>query len=92
VADEGEQTSDVERDQIVLGLALRKLRDRAKLTQEQLAGRIGIDVTYVSHVERGKRGVRWHTVMRFLRALDASLSDLAAAIGESSGARRRKPR
>lgn len=85
MADEGEQTSDAVRDQIALGLALRKLRERAGLTQEQLAGRMGIvDFAYVSHVERGKRGVRWHTVLRFLRALDADLSDLAAAIGEGS--------
>jgi len=68
------------RDQAVLGRALRELRDRAGITQEQLAERIGIDLTYVSRVERGKRGVRWHTVMRFLRALDARVSDLAAVI------------
>jgi transcriptional regulator with XRE-family HTH domain len=76
------------RDQVVLGRALRELRDRAGITQEQLAGRIGIDITYVSRVERGKRGVRWHTVMRFLRALDASVWDFATLVEEHDRASR----
>jgi transcriptional regulator with XRE-family HTH domain len=78
--DDTGDTTDALRDQVVLGRALRALRDRAGITQGDLAVRIGIDLTYVSHVERGKRGVRWHTVMRFLRALDASLGDLTTAI------------
>jgi hypothetical protein len=31
-------------------------------------------------VERGQRGIRWNTAMRFLRALDADLYQLADAI------------
>ena len=80
MVDDTGDTTDALRDQVVLGRALRVLRDRAGITQGELAGRIGIDITYVSHVERGKRGVRWHTVMRFLRALDMSLRDLTTAI------------
>lgn len=67
-------------DQVVLGRALRELRDRAGLRQDELGARLGIDATYISQVENGRRGVRWHTVMRFLRALDASLADLASAV------------
>jgi transcriptional regulator with XRE-family HTH domain len=66
------------RDQIVLGLALRGLRDRAGLRQDELGARLGIDATYISQVENGRRGVRWHTVMRFLRALGSDLHELAA--------------
>ena len=77
-----EHTRDT--DLIVLGRALRALRDRAGLTQEQLADRLQMDATYVSRIERGRRGVQWLTVQRFLRALDASLGDLAAVIDESS--------
>ncbi|MGA8364509.1 MAG: helix-turn-helix transcriptional regulator [Solirubrobacteraceae bacterium] len=78
--DDTTDTTDAVRDQVILGRALRVLRDRAGLTQDELAERIGIDLTYVSRVERGKRGVRWHTVMRFLRALDMRLRDLTTAI------------
>lgn len=69
------------RDQVVLGRALRELRDRAELRQDELGARLGIDATYISQVENGRRGVRWHTVMRFLRALDVTVGDLAAVIG-----------
>jgi transcriptional regulator with XRE-family HTH domain len=86
VDDDTTDTTDAVRDQVILGRALRVLRDRAGLTQDELAERIGIDLTYVSRVERGKRGVRWHTVMRFLRALDASPSDLAALVEQHNKA------
>jgi transcriptional regulator with XRE-family HTH domain len=73
-------TDDATGDHRAVGLALRALRHRASLTQEELARRSGIDVTYVSQVENGRRGVRWHTVMRLLRGLDMSVSDLGAEI------------
>lgn len=85
-----EDTRDA--DLIVLGRALRVLRDRAGLTQEQLADRLQMDATYVSRIERGRRGVQWLTVQRFLRALDVSLGDLAVVIGESSSTQDRKRR
>ena len=87
--DDSTDSTDALRDQVILGRALRKLRDRTEFTQEQLAERIGIDLTYVSRVERGKRGVRWHTVMRFLRALDTSVSDFAAEIERQAKAAKR---
>jgi transcriptional regulator with XRE-family HTH domain len=52
------------------------------MTQEELARRLGIHSTYVSQVERGRRGVRWHTVMRFLDALGADLHQLGDALTE----------
>jgi transcriptional regulator with XRE-family HTH domain len=64
----------------VLGKALRELREQAGLTQEALAARVEIGATYVSQVENGHRGVRWHTLLAFLRALDADLRQLADAI------------
>lgn len=73
-------------DHRAVGRALRALRHRASLTQEELASRSGIDVTYVSQVENGRRGVRWHTVMRLLRGLGMSVSDLAAEIDKQAEA------
>lgn len=71
-------------DQIVLGRALRELRNRAGITQGELAVRMGIDLTYISRIERGKRGVRWHTVLRFLAALDSDLHELADAVDKAT--------
>jgi transcriptional regulator with XRE-family HTH domain len=76
---------DAAQDQLVLGRALHALRVQAGMTQDELALRLGIHSTYVSQVERGRRGVRWHTVMRFLDALGADLKQLAAAIERQSG-------
>jgi transcriptional regulator with XRE-family HTH domain len=75
-------TGDAARDHLTVGRALRALRHRASLTQEELATRSGIDVTYVSQVENGRRGVRWHTVMRLLRGLEMSVSDLGTEIAK----------
>lgn len=63
-----------------LGRALRSLRRRAGITQEELGARVGIDPTYVSRVEGGRINLRWGTLQRFLRALDATLADLAAEV------------
>jgi transcriptional regulator with XRE-family HTH domain len=67
-------------DTMILGRALRALRDLREMPQEELAVRSGIGVTYVSQLENGHRGARWHTVRRLLRALDATIGDLAAEV------------
>ena len=64
----------------VLGRALRALRDQAGITQEELASRLQMDPTYISRIERGRRGVQWLTVQRFLHALDTDLHQLADAL------------
>lgn len=76
---------DAAGDQVVFGRALRVLRRLRGITQEELAARVGTDATYLSQVENGHRGLRWHTVMRFLRALDADLHQLADAMAEANG-------
>lgn len=69
-----------EQDPIILGRALRDLRNRAGLTQEQLAARLNADPTFVARLERGRRGAHWRTVMRILDAVGADLHQLADAI------------
>jgi transcriptional regulator with XRE-family HTH domain len=71
---------DEQSDQRIFGRALRELRRRAGVTQEQLAASAGTDNTYISHAEAGRFGVGWPSAMRLLRALDATPSDLAAEI------------
>ncbi|MGH2878387.1 MAG: helix-turn-helix domain-containing protein [Solirubrobacteraceae bacterium] len=81
--DKTRETDDATEDRRSVGGALRTLRRRADLTQEALSTRSGIDVTYISQVENGRRGVRWHTVMRLLRAMGMRVSDLAAEIDKA---------
>jgi transcriptional regulator with XRE-family HTH domain len=67
-------------DQLTLGRALAALRHNAEMTQEQVADELGADATFVSRIERGKRGIRWPTLIRFLRVLEADLHQLADEI------------
>ncbi len=69
-------------DYQALGRALRGLRECAGLTQVQAAERAGIRSKFVSEVERGNRGLRWHTLLALLRAYDSDLRALAGAIDE----------
>jgi len=73
--------SNLGRDYVTLGAALRALRHASELTQVEAADKIGIRSTFVSQVERGERGCRWHTLLKFLEAYDADLATLAVEIG-----------
>jgi transcriptional regulator with XRE-family HTH domain len=63
-----------------LGRAMRELRRSAGLTQVEAAALVGIRSTFVSLIERGERGMRWHTLRAFLRAYGVDLRDLADAL------------
>jgi len=71
-------------DYAQLGLALRSLRDQAGLTQVQAADKIGVRDNFLSQIENGKRGMRWHTLLAILNTYDADLHQLADAIDAAS--------
>jgi transcriptional regulator with XRE-family HTH domain len=77
--------TDPTQDRLILGRALRVLRERSGLTQKALAERAGTSEAYISHAETGRLDVRWHTLRRLLRALDADLRQLASAIDHAEG-------
>lgn len=78
-----------EQDQLILGRALRALRNEAGITQEQLAGRLKVDPTFVGRLERGQRGAHWRTIRRILTALDVSVAQFASAIEDAERQTRR---
>jgi hypothetical protein len=41
-----------------------------------------IGATYISQFENGHRGIRWHTPLGFLGAMDADLRTLGEAINK----------
>jgi transcriptional regulator with XRE-family HTH domain len=63
-----------------LGRALSALRRKAGLTQVQLGERIGVRGEFVSTVERANRGLRWHKLVAWLDACDATLAELGALL------------
>jgi transcriptional regulator with XRE-family HTH domain len=58
------------------GLALRQLRLERELSQEGLADRTGLHVTYVSGIERGIRNPALKNILKLADALEVSLTEL----------------
>ena len=61
---------------MAFGAHLRSLRVSAKLSQEEIADRAGIHVTYLSGVERGLRNPSIRNVRRLARALGVPTREL----------------
>jgi transcriptional regulator with XRE-family HTH domain len=60
-----------------LGAALRRLRLERGLTQKQLSAGSGLNTSYLSDIERGRRNPTWVSLGRICTALDVRMSDLA---------------
>ena len=58
------------------GMAVRAEREKAKISQEEMAFRAGLHRTYVGGVERGERNVGLINLIRIARALHVSPSHL----------------
>jgi transcriptional regulator with XRE-family HTH domain len=61
---------------LAFGTHLRSLRKKAGLTQEEIADRAGIHVTYLSGVERGLRNPSIRNVRRLAQALGMPTKEL----------------
>lgn len=60
----------------VVGTNVRRSRQKAKLTQEQLALEAKIDLTYVGGIERGRRNPSVLVLARIAAALGVEPGDL----------------
>jgi len=70
-----------------LGQRIRELRKSLSLTQEQLAERAGISVSFLSMIERGDRVPHLETLAMLSKPLGVSLAEVFVGIGESSASR-----
>lgn len=59
-----------------LGENVKKARESADLTQEQLAKKVGIHVSYVSRIERGVVNLSAEVLGGIVKALKVKSSDL----------------
>lgn len=59
-------------DLISLGLRIRRQRKLLHLTQDQLAERAGISVSFLGHIERGSRKAGLETLVLLANALGMS--------------------
>jgi len=65
-----------------LGDAVRTLRGKAGLSQEQLAEGAGTDLTQVGGIERGVRNPSYTTLLRLAGALNTSVGKLTTLADE----------
>lgn len=61
---------------LTLGINIRRYRKERGLSQEALADKVGLAVTYVGQIERGLRNPTLSVVEKFARALGVKPLDL----------------
>lgn len=71
----------------MLGERLRKLREqqdgaRGRMTQAELATKIGLERTSVTNIEKGGQKVPLHVLFRLCEVLKVSVAELLPAISE----------
>ena len=64
----------------MLGHELRRARLAAKLTQEELAFRAGLDRTYISHLEHDKKSPTLNVLFRICDAMGISASRIVGRV------------
>ena len=62
----------------IIAYNLRKLRRDAGLSQEEIATRSGLHVTYISSIENGKRNVSIENIFSIANALGVTACALVA--------------
>ncbi len=63
-----------------LGPALRRLRECAGISQEELAFRSNVTINSIGRIERSEANPTWTTIRRIVEALDCTLADLAVVV------------
>ncbi len=58
------------------GKRLAELRDKKGFTQENFSFEVGVDRTYISYIERGKRNPSLYMLWKIAKFLNVKLSDL----------------
>jgi transcriptional regulator with XRE-family HTH domain len=69
----------------VVAETVRRARKAAGLSQEELALEAGLDRTYISQVERGKRNVTIVVLARIAKALKTTPDRLLVPVRKSKG-------
>lgn len=72
-----EPLSDVTRE---FGRRVQQRRTELELTQEVAAERIGVHWTYLGQVERGRRNVSLHNIVRIAEGLEIDAAELVRGL------------
>lgn len=60
----------------LFGNIIKNMRNKQSLSQEELAKRTGLDRTYISLLERGKKNPSLLTILKICKAFDIHPSEL----------------
>lgn len=63
-----------------LGLNVRQHREAREFTQEKLAEKSGLDPTYISDIERGRRNPGIKNVAKLAKALGLTTAELCKGV------------
>jgi len=77
---------------LAIGNTIRKLRERTGVSQEKFAAQAGLDRTYQTSIERGRRNVTVQTLDRLAVALRIELGVLMQHVDEERKALVRRPK
>jgi len=66
--------------EIAFGQALRHFRKRTKLSQERLSQESGLDRSYISLLERGRRQPSLTSILQLSKALNISSVDFISEV------------
>lgn len=61
-----------------LGEAVKHVRTKVGMTQEQLANKIDMHATYISDIERGARNPSWEAIVRLAKGMGVGVAEIAA--------------
>ena len=61
---------------LLVGKRVKELRNRLGISQEELAYRAGLDRTYITSVECGKRNISIVNIEKIAKALNVTLAEL----------------
>ena len=78
-----EDDSYTKNKKILFGILVRTVRLRAKISQEELADRSGLDRTYIGGVERGERNPSLLSIHKIAEGLNVTVSELFAELPSS---------
>ena len=68
----------------LLGANVRKYREIARLTQDEVADRLSLSRTSVTNIEKGKQRIQIHTLYNIAKVLGVSVTDLLPPADEDS--------
>ena len=61
---------------VKLGLQNKKIREKKNLTQQKLADKVGIHLSYIGNIEIGAKQPSLETLFRIAEELEVKVSDL----------------